>query len=345
MTTGEQLKITLGLKDYKAVYITRIILPHPQRVNMVFYDSRRPDSLTKQRIKITPFIGMAYSGKDLKTNDYELPLMTPLTSIEKWNGELAHYIIIPVNVAYSFNVSKKDFSRLPEFVYNIKKFEKPSIIIGNKVLSELTLYDLKDKSNISSFTQKWVKDRNRTTGVGNKSIKLVDMFLDEAENSITFQFLAEATELNGKKPNKSLGDYGEYEGEKEEVSPTTFKIEKNPGKVYELQIKILKFFDWLKVFEGEEITSKELKDILKVSDVQVFSTSPSFNYQGFNYWLTQLDGSIYPQNIKPEVWNKIHGDGVAFLDKHLYSLLRSIDFFIPQMAQKLNSKLKSRNLI
>ena len=172
------------------------------------------------------------------------------------------------------------------------------------------------------------------------------MFLDEAGKSVTFQFLAEATELNGKKPdpNNDLNSkYSSYTGGKGEVNPKTFKISKNSGKVYELQIKILNFWEWLDVFEGEEITSKELKDILKVSDVQVFSTSPSFHWTSPNYFLSQLDGSIYPTDIAPKVWDKIRGE--SFLDKHLAQLFSSIDFFIPQMAQKLNSKLRSRNLI
>ena len=75
----------------------------------------------------------------------------------------------------------------------------------------------------------------------------------------------------------------------------------------------------------------------------MFSTSPSFHWTSPNYFLSQLDGSIYPTDIAPKVWDKIRGE--SFLDKHLAQLFSSIDFFIPQMAQKLNSKLRSRNLI
>ncbi len=344
MTDGQKLKTTLGLEKYKNVYITRMILPHSQRICMVFYDSRRPNTLASIRGKISPYVGMVYSGIDLKKDEFNKPVMTPLLNIEEWNGNLNRYVIVPINLAFALQLKSVDFARMPESIYQIKQFKKQdSIYIGKEALAELTLYDLKDKGTISDFTQKWVKDRNRTTGAGNISIKLVDMFLDEAGKSVTFQFLSEATELNGKEPDEDLGKYGSYKGGKGEVNPKNFKIGKNPSKVYELQIKILKFWEWLDVFEGEEITSKELKEILKVSDVQVFSTSPSFHWQSQNFFLSQLDGSIYPTDIAPKVWNKLHGE--SFLDKHLFSLLRQIDFFIPQLAQKLNSTLKSRNLI
>jgi len=130
-----------------------------------------------------------------------------------------------------------------------------------------------------------------------------------------------------------------------EVDPETFNLTKNRSKTYEIQIKVLDFLDWLDVFSEQKVTESDMKEILDTADIQVFSTSPSFHYQGFNYWLSQLDGSIYPTTIKPQRWDKIHGDGDAFVDKHLYGLMRQIKFFRNQMASMITKKLKDRGLI
>jgi hypothetical protein len=223
-------------------------------------------------------------------------------------------------------------------------------------LQELTIQDLAGKNTISDFTKAWLKDRNRTQGNAVKSMKLIDCVIDVNKNTIRFQFLSEATELNGKNPidpdkNSIVGNssYRDYAGGKQDVNPDNKKIKNNSSKTYELWIEfgdILGKEGWLSVFDGEKISKKDMVDILDSSEkVKLWSSAVSFQYQGFNYWLSQLDGSIVPETRKPKRWDKVHGDGQAFLDKHLASLLNSIKFFSQQMAQKLNKKLKDRGLI
>jgi len=205
--------------------------------------------------------------------------------------------------------------------------EKQSILLGERALKEfVTLNDLKSVDTISNFTQVWRKDRNRVMGAENITAKLIDCVIDEADRSVTFQFLTEATELGN--------------------DPETFKIKRNRSRTYEIQIKILEFFDWLDAFEGEKIGRKEINEILEVSNVQIFSTSPSFHWQGMNYNLSQIDASIYPTDIPNSVWGPRHGDPSGyFLDKHTYGLLRQISFFAQQMGSMLTGKLQRRGLI
>lgn len=68
----------------------------------------------------------------------------------------------------------------------------------------------------------------------------------------------------------------------------------------------------------------------------------AFHWQGSNYWLSQLDGSIYPTDIEPKVWNapNLHGDGQNFLCKHLYGIIRQISFFGNQMASMADKELR-----
>ena len=108
----------------------------------------------------------------------------------------------------------------------------------------------------------------------------------------------------------------------------------------------MEFWDWLDVFEGDKITRFNMKEILEVSSVQVFSNSPSFHWQGGNFNLSQLDGSIYPTEISNPVWGPRHGDPSGyFLDKHLWGLLKQMGFWLNPMASMLTSKLQKRGLI
>ena len=68
----------------------------------------------------------------------------------------------------------------------------------------------------------------------------------------------------------------------------------------------------------------------------------AFHWQGSNYWLSQLDGSIFPTDIEPKVWNapNLHGDGQNFLCKHLYGIIRQISFFGNQMASMADKELR-----
>ena len=340
MTSGEKLKISLGLGSHKTVYISRLILPHTQKVVIVYYNTLRKDSsFSKQRCVTPPFTSMLYSGKDLYYDQLQKPVQTPLLSIETWNGDLNNYMVLVVDVAYSFHLSKRDFDRLPENI---------SIFYPKGRLKEITLSDLANEDVISDFTKVWRQDKNRVKGAENRTAKLIDCVIDQANNYITFQFLTEATELSGKNPNPKIDSpYKLYKEPKKELDPETKKLKSNNSKTYEIQIRILNFFDWLDVFEGTEITVNNLKEILEVSDVQVSSTSPSFLFQGNAYWLHQIDSSIVPEDRAPKRWNAshLHGNNGSFLSKDLYGVIRQISFFRNQMASMLTKKLKERGLI
>lgn len=349
MTTGEKLKSTLGLDNFRDVYLRRVLLPNSQKVNMVFYDSLR-GNLAKARSNFIPFTAMVYSGSHLAKDEYKQPILAPAISIENWNGQPANYIFVMVDLAYQFHLDKKDFSRLPERVQkNINDMCYKGVWYGSNVLKEITLADLRDKGNVSPLTQQWRKDRTRVmSGNESKTSKLIDIVLNESKNNIVIQFLSESTTLDGKKPSKTIdSSYKLYKGDKSEVNPqSNFSLRKNRAKVYEVSIKILDFFDWLSIFEGDKITRKEVKEILEVSDVQVFSNSPAMHWQGMNFNLSLLDASMYPTNIPNKVWGKKHGDPNGyFLSKELAGILATIDFWLNPISSMLTKKLKDRGLL
>lgn len=343
-TTGILLKKQLGLEGLKEVRISRFVVSS-YKVLGVFFDSYRDMLVTTYRIKRFPRVATIFSGTDLARDTNRYTPMTPPVDIEDYNGTIRGALVIPVDLAGDRFIDEDEYSK----IFESKDKDKSELVlyIPKETLKEITLYDLADKGNISDFSMLWRKDRNRIMGTENTTAKLIDCIIDEADKSVTFQFLTESTELGNKEPNDNIdSSYRFYDGPKGEVDPDTFRIKRNRSRTYELQIKIVDALEWIKVFEGEEIGQKEMKEILEVSDVKVFSTAPAFHWQGMNVNISQLDASIYPTDIPNPVWGPRHGDAKGyFLDKHLYGLFNQIKFFINPMSSMLSKKLKSRGLI
>jgi len=335
MTTGTQLKKSLGLEKIRNVRVTRAVISS-YKILFVWYDSYRLNMpVTFHRIKKFPWVSTILSGADLAHGSKKKTIFTPPVDIEAFNGAIIGTLIVPVNLAGDNFIDKKQFTKTFESVDKKHKFGPVSF--GVELKEFITLPDLKDTGNISNRTMHFRRRRTSLMGGENTQAKLIDCFIDEAEGSVIFAFLTEVT------PDVELyGDDYEYQ----ETDPETFALSRNTSEVYEIQIKVLDFFKWLDTHPDiTEITRLEIKEILDTAFVQVFSTSPSFHWQGFNWWLSQLDGSIHPTTIKPQFWDGIHGDGDAFLDKHLYGLLRQIQFFLNPMSSMLTKKLRDRGYL
>jgi len=322
VTTGLQLKKQLGLENLKSIKISRAVISS-YKIYLVFYDSYRDMMVTTYRIKKSPMVSTVFSGTALTHNTKRYTVMTPPQDLIDFNGNVKGSLVIPIDLAGDKFIDDKTFT---------KKFES-TIQFNSNLLEFVTLADLKDVGTISDFTMGFRKHRTALMGSENTQVKLIDCFISEADDSVTFSFLTTVTPY----PDDLDHDY-------QVANPDdNWALSHNGAEVYELQIKILEFHQWLDTFGESKITGKDIKDILEVSNIQVSSTSPSFNWQGFAWNLTQIDGSIYPQTIKPKQWDKIHGD--AFLDKHLYGLLRQISFWNNPMASMLTKKLKDKGLI
>jgi len=331
MKTGEKLKLELGLKGFPHVKISRAVISS-YKILFVYYDSyRKQMPVTQYRIRQFPWVATIFSGTMLSHGVDKAPVFTPPINIEDYNGAIKGTLVVPVNLAGDRFIDKRQFSKIFESVEK----EHPNVPLYHGSLKEfISISDLNSPDIISSTTQRFRKRRNQLAGAENTLAKLVDAYISEGDGSVTFAFLTTVTPY----PEKEDPSYME-------VDPETFNLTQNRSKTYEIQIKVLDFLDWLDVFSEQKVTESDMKEILDTADIQVFSTSPSFHYQGFNYWLSQLDGSIYPTTIKPQRWDKIHGDGDAFVDKHLYGLMRQIKFFRNQMASMITKKLKDRGLI
>ena len=197
-----------------------------------------------------------------------------------------------------------------------------------KLSEELHLADFKKHAGASDFTKDWIEVRRKIKGPGNKSAKLHSMKVSRKNDYIIFRFVSTPT----------------YSGSEKSVNLKTMTMN---GKVraYTEQLKINDFFKLAATKPGyneKEMTWKEIKEILSVAPLQVSCNCGSFTFQGLSYYLTQLDGTIFPNNIEPKVWNKHHdkGNDIGMLCKHLSMIFNSIDLFLSNFASMINKYLK-----
>jgi hypothetical protein len=94
------------------------------------------------------------------------------------------------------------------------------------------------------------------------------------------------------------------------------------------------------ILSEESISIQNVKDWLWNTDMAIWSNSPSFHWQGFNYNLSQLRAAIEPTDIAPQRWDKVHGN--ALIDKHLFDLFIHIKFYLNQMAGSLLNKIRNK---
>jgi len=322
MKNGEILKSRLGLSHLKHVMISRV-LGTAYKTYIVFYDSGRVNlPITTQRALKSDHIAMLFQYPFT-----EKPICLPLIHLEDFNGPLtpAMFFVVDISGTRGDRKNKVDLKREGSISLSC---------IGK--LEELTLGDFKATDSASAFTKRTRRQRNQAVGAENTTAKLVDVDINTVEDHVTFIFKTTAT-IPIYPPGTKF----------QKTNPDTLSLQRNSDKSYELHLRLLNFFEWKEAQDiGQALTAKDIKEVLGVADLQVFSTSPSFHFQGANYYCSQVDSSIYPTNIEPQFWNSpdLHGKDY-FLDKHLFGLLRSIDFFLNQMANMLTKRLRDRDLL
>jgi hypothetical protein len=189
-------------------------------------------------------------------------------------------------------------------------------------LEEFSLTDFTsrpDFAQASELTRNYSLERRGIMGTAPTTTKLVNIKIEKDLDYVTFYFLTEATEKYGP-------DY-EY---KDVLPDQNFRLERDPSKLYEIQLRFYKYSDFIKQPQLTQILAKQW---LWSTDFAIWSNAPSFHWQGFNYNLSKLGASIHPTNIAPHVWNHYHGN--ALIDKHLFDLFINIKFFINQMASSV----------
>lgn len=215
-----------------------------------------------------------------------------------------------------------------------RKFESIEIPLEKnyklKLEEDLHLKDFTKHSGASDFTKDWIEIRRKIVGAGNKSSKLHSIKVNRKKDYIIFIFKSKPT----------------YDAVADSFDVNSFAKVKKVRK-YTQRIMVLDFFKYLETkpnYEDANVTWKEIKECLDVCPIKVDCNCMAQTYQGLSYYLTQLDGAIVPNNIRPRVWNKYHdinGD-VGFLCKHLSLTFSQISFWANPMTSMLNKYLKQK---
>ena len=327
MTTGETLKKQLGLEKLPQVRLNRALVSS-RPTYYVWCDSLHPNgNITNERIGRFPETMAIYA----RGNFRKKVVFSPLIDIEEYNGTLTSYIFVVIDLAGQMFTNP---------IYR-ESIEQPqiSLMLYGKLNEFIKLSDLRTQG-MSDFTLNFRKQRNKVQGTENRLAKLLDFTVDEKEGWVMFSWLTDAT------TNAYDLDHPFMNTDPD----NDFALVKNPSKLYTMQIKILDFFTHLSNLKADEdkiITRAEIKQILELANVQVWSDSPAYHWQGMNWAISQLDGSIHPTDIEPKRWNapELHGDGQAFVSKDLGGLLAQMGFFLNQMAAMCTSRLKKRGLL
>ena len=190
----------------------------------------------------------------------------------------------------------------------------------------LRLSDLTKNMGLSDFSKPFAKETNKLMGNAPSHSKLVQTKINKEKDYVTFMWVTARTP---KYPNNQ---------KMQAVDPENFELK--PSPFYTIEIRILDFFKLLQQRANEEdITDKDIEDVMYKADIQIWDSTPSFQYQGSNYILTMFDAAIHPETREPKRWNKYHDDN-NFLSKHGAQILTNIKFYLPQMRQMIKKYLR-----
>lgn len=319
-SAGIALKRHLGLMAFPIVKYARLIGVGGLKVYFVFFDSRMPQAVftTWQTFDREFPTAVAFAHKGTRLN------MTPLVPIEEWKGTEQDSLFIRVNMSGRFAEPKS---------YGM--YESTS----GALIENLTLDDFKNPDAIDAMTQKFRTIRRKRLGMETMRVKLVNVRWSTARDWVEFAFKSMST------PNAALpkGTTPTTKGQgawppKKRTSPSPsahFALVPNKPKVYNLLIRLDKFFTWMldTLPDGQQLTMKDISDAIKVCPVRFWSDCPAWHWQGLNYNMSQMGCSLRPTNIAPQFWNQPHLHGPSgMLDKHLGALVRNISFFTNQIS-------------
>lgn len=98
----------------------------------------------------------------------------------------------------------------------------------------------------------------------------------------------------------------------------------------------VQFMDWDNLMQDSDFNYIERARLLLWSgDIKLHCTCPSFLYWGYQYLLTSIDASVYPETRKPVVRNPQERGIVC---KHLNRILRALPFYSGEIAKGLKDQ-------
>lgn len=199
------------------------------------------------------------------------------------------------------------------------------------LLEDITLQQLQ-RAPISPSIKAFSQERLDMQGPVSKNTRLIAITYNANTDIMIFKFKSTAT--TNKYPDTH--NYADVNP----VSAPPFTMENNPTATYDVWLGFYPFRGTLEdlIFSETDLTESNVREAFKICKIKLWSNSPSFHYQGFNYNLSKIDGALFPTNQMPTKWDKIHGD--SLLDKHTLQVVTTLPFYVSQMAQAVIQKIK-----
>lgn len=282
MTSGEKIKIELGLENFPYVKISRLVGTN-QRILFVWYDSYRSSRpLLYRTIKSWPFVAAPIFGNTILDGKPEKGLMTPPMTIQDYNGNIQGAVIIAVDLAgrrfVNFN---NDLTKVIESTKN-----RPNISFH--IINEgYTVADLR-QNGIDAHTAGFYSDRQRrglhppilmAVSWNDKNWRAVGK--DKYTSTLTLAYKVAPT-------------FGASRG-------NTTKTGGNQVKTfYTVKIQFQGINEWIESREAflNDLTPAEqlefMKGIIAGAEVKVHSDDMSWLYQSGWENGSKLDYALYP---------------------------------------------------
>lgn len=201
------------------------------------------------------------------------------------------------------------------------------------LLEDVTLQQLQ-RAPISPSIKSFSQERLDLQGPVSRNTKLITITYNAETDVMIFKFKAAAT-TNKYPDTHSYADVNP-------VSQPPFAMEGNPAQAYDVWLGFSPFRQALEalVQTEEDLNEDNVKKAFNTCKVKLWSNSPSFTMQGFNYNLTKVGAALFPIDIKPQRWDKIHGN--SLLDKHTLQVVTTLPFYMTQMARAVIQKIKGQ---
>ena len=319
--SGVILKSKLGLDSCKYVLLARCLATSSMRTYMIFFDSRNPNTpLSTGYILRTPMASMIY------TNPFEhKPAIIAPMPIEEYNGDLnaVFFVIDIAGIFANDNIRTRVIeSKLNEFEYF--KYPTQKEIDANTDLNEsLSFSDLKQNA-VSDLNKKFLAQRKKE---GNSGSKLQSVTWNESNDTIGIVFFVNPT----------------YDKEVKNYSPTGSEYIDNK---YTVEIEFQNVSNYLGDRETfNSFTPKEQGDLilsfLDNCEVKLWSSDPSWIFQGSFEAMDDLDASIFPlwSPKGKDIWNARHGLE-PHITKHTYEIAQVLKANYQDIARQLRGEIK-----
>jgi hypothetical protein len=257
-----------------------------------------------------------------------------MVNMKRYKRFFTEDIVIPLNPGDTFLYGKfKNKTGIYKSSYYNEKGDLIIVLDSGKEIGGAKLRLIKEdiqisdlmKASMSAMTRKFNKETNKLMGNPTNHSKLVQAKVNRKKGYIDFYWVTERTPKYDDNFNTKV------------VNPKTWTLHKD--NLYTIQLRLLDILPLLK--QEKELSNEDIETAIMLCKVKVWDDTPMFHFQGANFNLSLLGGSLYPTDIAPKYWNKYHHSD-QFLSKHSAGIFQSIKFYIPQMRQIIKKILKGK---